>query len=1590
MIPVIGKFVLSPMDAKKPDVGSVFRDLRQCLNTFDAWAESFWTGSALEVEQVFKVGDEVSLVAPASSKEPSRTVAQCKAQGSLTLVHMFESTRFVPIGNTPVMLQAIAADGSPIGAPLHRMIGPSGILHINDCTRDQPYQITFYPNVSKDHVKALYASYQSLIAGLDERLREEWKKTFKPQWDEFANATPFERSAMQGLAFSTGIGKALYHLWDDLTQLYELLADLKANSEKLLHYLSQAELDELLKLGKDAVAKGLLVLSDEPLLFIYLSAMVAWIRLLPPPQMYELLGEITGEVLINLFLAWATRGMGVQVRLGVQTLGPIKSGWVRTWLQRLADQLVGPGLEPHVEVAKPLLLGSAATPIKAVPVAPLKAGDQLVSNPVPVVRNKSQRTVLVRQEHVDDVPAVAKNPAGDAADSSDKTVTNGCPVSMVTGEELLTLTDGVLDGVLPFEWTRLYRTSAVEIDCGLGFGWSHSLAHRLSVSGDSVVWVDHENRSTTLPLPSAARPAITNSLAEAAIYLGALPGELVLAQASRFYHFRDGVLTAISDAYDNRLRISRDFLGRIERLDNGVGRSLFLRYASGRIVAVDYQIERAVDDGPFVWVTEQNIVSYAYDDLGRLVSATNAVGESEVYRYDEQHVILERGLAGGASFYWEWERTGKAARCVRHWASFSQMDTRYVWDDNGSVTVFNADGSQEVYLHDDRARLVQRIDPDGAQHFKSYDDKGRLAVEQDPLGAITAYQYDDAGRLVALFPGDDEPTTYEHDNGFVRVVRRGEAVWKYERNDHGDVTRRTDPDGNCTYYTYNKHGLLIGVWYPDHSCHRLVWNARGQLLEEQLPDGDIKRYRYDDLGRKVASEEKYGALTRYQWDSVGRLIRVALPGGATRKYSYNPYGKITSERDELDHVTRYEYADGLHLISRRINADGTQVTYRYNNARLLLTEIENEAGETYRLDYHANGLIQQEVGFDGKRATYVYDLNGNLQEKTEHGDDDSQLITRYERDHAGRVVRKTLPDGNIIDYAYDRQGNLLSVDDGHWALAYEYDPQNRLTAEHQGWGTLRYGYDACGQLKNLRLPDNNRLAFNYSKGGQLKKVALNGQALTEHQFDAGRERNRGQGKLLSSYQYDDQGRLFNHGLCDIDGAVCQRQYDYDKHGNLTRLRDSRKGEHRYHYDPLNRLTRADHSQGEQERFAHDPAGNLLMQDRPGPDIVAGNRLMIQGDRHYDYDAFGNLIRERRGKGQQLVTEYRYDCQHRLISITQPNGKTASYRYDPFGRRISKTVDGITTEFFWQGDKLIAEHHADRHRSYLYEPDSFRPLALLEGFGPKETKPYHYQLDHLGTPQELTAPDGEIVWSAHYRAYGEISRLDIGKVDNPLRFQGQYFDQESGLHYNRHRYYNPDIGRYLTPDPVKLAGGINAYQYAHNPTGWVDPLGLSPCPGGDGCKPQSTVENPTEQLSVDERSPSIPQQKRGYLYRGDSREPDEIFETGFESRGTSTDLYLHSLNNASPPSNFVPTSTSRAQALVFASSYGFEEGFLYTLKKIPGRDVNKELGTRSKHKNEAEIAVPGRIESKDILGASPVNEDGTFKGYTILNPNRTYP
>jgi RHS repeat-associated protein len=152
----------------------------------------------------------------------------------------------------------------------------------------------------------------------------------------------------------------------------------------------------------------------------------------------------------------------------------------------------------------------------------------------------------------------------------------------------------------------------------------------------------------------------------------------------------------------------------------------------------------------------------------------------------------------------------------------------------------------------------------------------------------------------------------------------------------------------------------------------------------------------------------------------------------------------------------------------------------------------------------------------------------------------------------------------------------------------------------------------------------------------------------------------------------------------------------------------------------------------------------------------------------------------------------------------------------------------------QSNKLIAETNNDKHwQSYLYEPDSYRPLALVHGNAQQDNiKLYWYQNDHLGTPIALTGSLGDTLYECQYNAYGQIinethHQDDIDSLpNNPLRFQGQYYDEETGLHYNLNRYYDPFIGRYITQDPLGILGGLNSYQYVNgDPINWIDPLGL---------------------------------------------------------------------------------------------------------------------------------------------------------------------
>ena len=306
-----------------------------------------------------------------------------------------------------------------------------------------------------------------------------------------------------------------------------------------------------------------------------------------------------------------------------------------------------------------------------------------------------------------------------------------------------------------------------------------------------------------------------------------------------------------------------------------------------------------------------------------------------------------------------------------------------------------------------------------------------------------------------------------------------------------------------------------------------------------------------------------------------------------------------------------------------------------------------------------------------------------------------------------------------------------------------------------------------------------------------------------------------------TFQYD---RLLRLKQRTAQGA--STAYEYDNLSNLLTTTETH-GITTYGYDWLSRLTSADYPTQAADAWTYDQVGNRLSSADVG-DVIAHNErneLRVYGDLTFGYDANGNQT-DRRENGA-VAQRFIYDAENRLIRVEDGSGGViARYEYDPFGRRLWKEVNGERTYFFYADEGLIAEfdENGKELRSYGYQPDSTwgtNPLWLKAG-----GKYYWYRNDHLGTPQTLVDSASTVVWQARYTAFGK-AEIQVETVENPLRFPGQYFDAETGLHYNYHRYYDPETGRYTQPDPIGFAGGdVNWYAYVGNdPINWIDPLGL---------------------------------------------------------------------------------------------------------------------------------------------------------------------
>lgn len=409
-------------------------------------------------------------------------------------------------------------------------------------------------------------------------------------------------------------------------------------------------------------------------------------------------------------------------------------------------------------------------------------------------------------------------------------------------------------------------------------------------------------------------------------------------------------------------------------------------------------------------------------------------------------------------------------------------------------------------------------------------------------------------------------------------------------------------------------------------------------------------------------------------------------------------------------------------------------------------------------------------------------------------------------------------------------------------VRFEYDRSGWLTAEHAGNGSIRYQRDALGNPTDITLPDGQHLTHLYYGSGHLLQTALDGLTVSEYERDSlHRQIMRTQGQLATYSGYDDDGllswqRSLASGSAPVlpgqrparQGCVTSRDYYWNNHGEVGTIDDGLRGSVVYSYDRSGYLTGRSGQMYDHDRYYYDKAGNLL--DNEGQGAVMNNRLPGCGRDRYGYNEWGELTTRR---DQQLE----WNAQGQLTRVISGNTET-HYGYDALGRRIRKATYGrhtghtarSRTDFVWEGVRLLQENVQQQGwRTYLYDAEQpYTPVASVTGKG-ESRQVWYYHTDVTGTPQEVTAADGTLVWAGYIRGFGE-NAADISNsgayFHQPLRLPGQYFDDETGLHYNLFRYYAPECGRFVSQDPIGLKGGLNLYAYAPNPIRWIDPLGLA--------------------------------------------------------------------------------------------------------------------------------------------------------------------
>ncbi|MCA8101407.1 RHS repeat-associated core domain-containing protein [Burkholderia contaminans] len=1056
-------------------------------------------------------------------------------------------------------------------------------------------------------------------------------------------------------------------------------------------------------------------------------------------------------------------------------------------------------------------------------------------------------------------------------------------IGFAFGDERIEHDDFVLDGPLSITWQRTYRSffDAYDDRGELGARWITPYTSRFDIHATKLVYHGADGRSLDYPLlaPGEAKDDLAESLTLLRVddqWLTLTRGpELVEVYERHGDRFR---LAFVKDLTGNQLTLDYDAPGRLSRIIAPHALVAFRHDAHGRIVEIVHHDADGVRLG--------TLATYTYDREGDLVAAADRYGNTRSYRY-ANHLVTYYTDRTGRGMHLEWDGSGPKAKCIRERADDGSHAVSLAWHpDFRMVSVTDALGNVSRHYYDIKGYTFRVIHPDGSEEWLYRDEHDNLTQYIHRDGSVEHMRYDARGNLVEHVRADGSTIamTYDDDTRLVGVTDPHGHVWKQEHDAAGQVAARIDPHGHRTEYSYDGQGNVTAIEDAKGGVVSLTYDAAGRLTSRTDCSGKSTALTYDADGRLASEQDASGAVTTFAYGENGRPIEIRTPAGIER-VSYDAEGRLLAHVDPLNNETRFDY-DAAGRIVRRTDPLGHATTYRYDGLGHV-TAVVNAQSATYGFEYDALGRIVRETGFDGRTIRYTYGETDGLLQSI---DDAGQVVTLehdragrpnaraagddYERfvfDASGRWIDATNRHSRVQRF-FDPVGNL--VREHH---AYTLFGEARSYVWH-------HEYDELGNRVRTIRPDGHSIDWLTYGSGHVHGMLLDGKEhLQFERDDLHRETERTLSSRVSQFTaFDPAGRLARRSVQrnQAPAPFAARSYRYDAAGQAIEIEDSLKGIIGYRYDPAGRLVESSGPAG-LERFAFDAAGNFANPNRsatprpsPGASPVRpdntlpanvpralGNLLTEYAGTRFTYDPRGNLVHARAPSGER---HYEWDAFGRLTAArisTQNRQSHARYYYDALGRRIAKEVDGERIIFGWEGDQLAYETDGNRSTHYVYEPGTSVPVVqFLSGsrigmptpthddtnrYAPEsdalqcrprresDASVFYYHCDQIGTPLMLTDEAGEVVWEASYRAWGHAqeviaraSRAAGATPRNPLRFQGQQFDDETGLHYNRLRYYDPQLGRFISEDPIALHGGVNTYQYAPNPVAYIDPLGLA--------------------------------------------------------------------------------------------------------------------------------------------------------------------